>query len=251
MANDDLSGREIRLLLLVIAVAVAVLLVLARFRFPEADIVGVTPNPNPLERIGTRSTFDDLAAAVTEAADRLIPFVSTIEFGPASASAPVPHTFVPALRVRPGVVLAHAPAGMSPILPAGVQIIALDADREVVLLAMSQSGQDVGPPAPAIDLSAAVKDFAGSSSCSAYARRRRSHHAPLFIRNAPRPSVAGPRRCADGPDPQTAFAWLFIRRSPDRLARSLPDGQTIVDSTARSCGRGTGRRTTVARGPGS
>jgi hypothetical protein len=244
--HDDRSGREIRLLLLVIAVAVAVLLVLARFRFPEAEIVGVTPTPNPLERIASRAPFDDLAGAVADTAARLTPLIATIEFGPpveksekknarTKAAPPAPHRFLPGLRVRPGLILVHAPAGLSPVLSNGAQVIAIDADREIALLA-TPAGQ-AGASASALDLSAGVSGFAGSTyvlvvETAAVGPAVR----PVFLArtypaagerwNAPLLHVAG--------DPPATRGAFFFALDGRLIGLALPhaDGLVIVDSTA-------------------
>ena len=76
---DDRSGRDSRLLALVILIAVAVLVVLARFRFPQTDTGPAAVTPGPLERLAARATYDDLAAAVHTALQRVEPALITRE----------------------------------------------------------------------------------------------------------------------------------------------------------------------------
>ena len=83
---DDRSGRDSRLLALVILIAVVVLVVLARFRFPQSDSGPAAVTPNPLERLAARATYDDLAAAVHTALQRVEPALVTVTIEPDSAS---------------------------------------------------------------------------------------------------------------------------------------------------------------------
>ena len=84
---DDRSGRDSRLLALVILIAVVVLVVLARFRFPQTDTGPVAVTPGPLERLAARATYDDLAAAVHTALQRVEPALITLNIEPEPGSA--------------------------------------------------------------------------------------------------------------------------------------------------------------------
>lgn len=129
-------SRETRLLLIVIALSAAVLFGLSRFRFPDGDgghgaVQGATPLP--LERLAARATYDELATIIAELDKRVAPSVSVahVETGGVQR-------FVPALRVRADLLLAHV-SGDSRILslvasPAPVDIAAYDPERELVLL---------------------------------------------------------------------------------------------------------------------
>ncbi len=83
---DDRSGRDSRLLALVILIAVVVLVVLARFRFPQSDSGPAAVTPSPLERLAARATYDDLAAAVHTALQRVEPALVTVTIEPDSTS---------------------------------------------------------------------------------------------------------------------------------------------------------------------
>lgn len=255
--HDDRSGREIRLLLLVVAVAVAVLLVLARFRFPQAEIVGVSPTPNPLERMATRAPFDDLADAVADSASRLGPLMVTIELGPAPvrserpdkkggrvAAAPAgPRRFMPGLRVRPDLILVHVPAGLTPILASGSgQVIGADAEREIALLVLvagasgAPAGRESGP-VPAMDLATGASGFAGASYVLvADAGAAGAAIRPVFLAktsaaaidrwSTPLLRVAGEPQAARG-----TFLFTLDGRLIG-LVVGPPDALTIADSTA-------------------
>ena len=84
---DDRSGRDTRLLALVILIAVAVLVALARFRFPQTESGPAAVTPGPLERLAGRTTYDDLAAAVHTALQRVEPALITVDIEPDSTSA--------------------------------------------------------------------------------------------------------------------------------------------------------------------
>jgi hypothetical protein len=84
---DDRSGRDSRLLALVILIAVVVLVVLARFRFPQTDTGPAAVTPGPLERLAARATYDDLAAAVRTALQRVEPALITLAIEPDPAGA--------------------------------------------------------------------------------------------------------------------------------------------------------------------
>ncbi|MEX2272731.1 MAG: hypothetical protein WD690_14755 [Vicinamibacterales bacterium] len=128
-------SRETRLLLIVITLSVAVLVVLSRFRFPEEDaaasVAGATPLP--LERLAARATYDELATIIAELGRRVTPSVTVLRVESADGQ-----RFVPAVRVRPDLLLAHV-RGDSRIreligTAAPVDIAAFDEQRELVLL---------------------------------------------------------------------------------------------------------------------
>ena len=79
---DDRSGRDTRLLALVIVIAIAVLVGLARFRFSQTDSRPVAVTPGPLERLAARATYDDLAAAVHTALQRVEPALILVTLEP-------------------------------------------------------------------------------------------------------------------------------------------------------------------------
>ena len=171
---EPTSGRETRLLVLVVLVSLAVLLLLARLQYPESTIATVTPSPGPLAGMAARATFEEMASALAEVLKRAGSAVDIIRLEPAAAQPkatadapagasagpgqaagrvngprvleepPAPavqaairpdRRFVPALRVRPDLVLLHVPSGW---VPAGVRDLAdpldvawSDADRGV------------------------------------------------------------------------------------------------------------------------
>lgn len=132
-------SRETRLLLIVIALSAAVLFGLSRFRFPGGDpgrdaVQGATPLP--LERLAARATYDELATIIAELDKRVTPGVAV-----AQVESNGVQRFVPALRVRPDLLLAHVSAD-SRILslvarPGSVDVAAYDAARELVLIRVS------------------------------------------------------------------------------------------------------------------
>src|SRR4051794_28014903 len=75
--------RETRLLVVTVLLAVSVLLALARLRFPGAEPSARLSLPvRPLQQIVERASFDDLAASVTRAADRIRPALAVISLPP-------------------------------------------------------------------------------------------------------------------------------------------------------------------------
>ena len=71
--------RETRLLVVTVLLAVSVLLALARLRFPGAEPSARLSLPvRPLQQIVERASFDDLAASVTRAADRIRPALAVV-----------------------------------------------------------------------------------------------------------------------------------------------------------------------------
>jgi len=83
---DDRSGRDTRLLALVILIAITVLVVLARFRFPQREAGPAAVPPGPFERLAARATYEDLAAAVHTALQRVEPALITVNIEPDSAN---------------------------------------------------------------------------------------------------------------------------------------------------------------------
>ena len=127
-------SRETRLLLIVIVLSAAVLFALSRFRFPDRDgaqSAGATPLP--LERLAARATYDELATIIAELDKRIAPSVAVarIETGGVQR-------FVPALRVRPDLLLAHVTPDSRVLgyvgAAAPVEIAAYDEPRQLVLL---------------------------------------------------------------------------------------------------------------------
>ena len=128
-------SRETRLLLIVITVAAAVLIALSQFRFPDdgRETLTADATPLPLERLAARATYDELATIISELGRRVTPsvVVARVETGGLQR-------FVPALRVRPDLLLAHISpesrvlslVGMS----APVEIAAYDETRALVLI---------------------------------------------------------------------------------------------------------------------
>ena len=75
--------RETRLLVVTVLLAVSVLLALARLRFPGAEPSARLSLPvRPLQQIVERASFDNLAASVTRAADRIRPALAVISLRP-------------------------------------------------------------------------------------------------------------------------------------------------------------------------
>lgn len=129
-------SRETRLLLIVIVLSAAVLFGLSRVRFPgggagRETVQGATPLP--LERLAARATYDELATIIAELDKRVAPSIAVAHVDTNGVQ-----RFVPALRVRPDLLLAHV-SGDSRILslvgrPGPVEVAAYDAERELVLL---------------------------------------------------------------------------------------------------------------------
>lgn len=125
------------MLLIVITLSVIVLAVLSQFRFPDTEGGGAHERPGatplPLERLAARATYDELATIIAELSRAVSPKVSVLRVDAAGEQ-----RFVPALRVRPDLLLAHV-RGDDRILSivnaaAPVDVVAFDAERELVLL---------------------------------------------------------------------------------------------------------------------
>lgn len=124
------------MLLIVITLSVIVLGVLSQFRFPNTDggaheRAGATPLP--LERLAARATYDELATIIAELSRAVGPKVSVLR-----VDADGEQRFIPALRVRPDMLLAHV-RGSTRILSiidttAPIDVVAFDPERELVLL---------------------------------------------------------------------------------------------------------------------
>jgi hypothetical protein len=137
MGASPRSGisRETRLLLVVIILSVGVLVVLSRFRFPDepdgAPRTGATPLP--LERLAARATYDELASIVADLGRRVTPAVSVIRAETAQGG-----RFIPAVRLRPDILLAHVAADSRLLsfvdLQAAIDVAAYDEARRLVLL---------------------------------------------------------------------------------------------------------------------
>lgn len=136
MGDSPRTGisRETRMLLIVITLSVVVLVVLSRFRFPErGDDTPAVASSLPLERLAARATYDELASIIAELGRRVGPHVTVMRVERNGEQ-----RFVPALRIRPDLLLAHV-SGESRILEfidldVPVDIAGFDADRELVLL---------------------------------------------------------------------------------------------------------------------
>src|SRR5687768_10235832 len=129
--------RETRLLLIVITLSAVVLIVLSRFRFPDgpapssSGATGATPLP--LERLAARATYDELATIVADLASRVTPSIAVVRIDLDGMP-----RFVPALRVRPDLLLAHVSPESRLLaligVDAQVDVAAYDEVRELVLL---------------------------------------------------------------------------------------------------------------------
>ena len=148
-------SRETRLLLIVILLSATVLLALSRLRFPN-DAPGTAvqgASPLPLERLAASATYEELASIIAELDKRIAPSVTVAEVEMNGV-----HRFVPALRVRPDLLIAHV-SGESRILslvgrPWPVQVVAYDPARQLVLLRVPQEGSvvvNLAPHDPALD----------------------------------------------------------------------------------------------------
>jgi hypothetical protein len=133
---------ETRLLLIIITLSVVVLVVLSRFRFPadQPASAAAGATPLPLERLAARATYDELATIIAELGRRVTPSVSVLR-----VESDGDRRFVPAVRVRPDLLLAHVRASTQVLGIVGrdtpVDIAAYDEARELVLLRV--------PPEPA------------------------------------------------------------------------------------------------------
>jgi hypothetical protein len=126
-------SRETRLLLIVITLSVAVLLALSRFRFPEPPPGESGATAAPLERLAARATYDELATIIAELGRRVTPSITVLRVETAGD-----RRFVPAVRVRSDLLLAHITADTEVLDFVGsgvpVDIAAYDDRRELVLL---------------------------------------------------------------------------------------------------------------------
>lgn len=130
---DDRSGRDNRLLALVILIAIVVLVVLARVRFPGSESRPVAVAPGPLERLAARTTYDDLAAAVHTALQRVEPSLITVAIEPSSGKAIGGDASVPADldQGRIGVRLGDDWAIV--YVPRGFRVVRTGADDPLVV----------------------------------------------------------------------------------------------------------------------
>ena len=153
---DDRSGRDSRLLALVILIAVAVLVVLARFRFPQREAGPAAVTPGPLERLAARATYDDLAAAVHTALQRVEPALITLTIEPDATAAkargepPVAangHRSRVAVRLGDDWALVHVPRGFRVANPGDSFIVReINPVREIVMLSLPlRSAEDQQP----------------------------------------------------------------------------------------------------------
>jgi hypothetical protein len=122
-------------LLIVITISAAVLLALSQFRFPNNEERSATTRAAalPLERLAARATYDELAGIIAGLDERISPsiVVTRIETGGQLR-------FVPALRVRPDLLLAHVSPDSRVLAHVGssapVEVAAYDEARELVLM---------------------------------------------------------------------------------------------------------------------
>ena len=134
--------RETRLLLIIITLSVVVLVVLSRFRFPDDEPASATAGatPLPLERLAARATYDELATIISDLGRRVTPSVAVLRIEAAGDQ-----RFVPAIRVRPDLLLAHVEGSSRILAIVGqnipIDIAAYDDQRELVLVRV--------PPDPA------------------------------------------------------------------------------------------------------
>ena len=99
-------SRDTRLLLMTVCVAVAALWILARLRFPERP---VTANPIPplLTQLVPRATLEDLASEVLQLQPFVVPLLRALDVQSlwSTTDNVLGPPFVPALRIRPDVVV--------------------------------------------------------------------------------------------------------------------------------------------------
>lgn len=151
--------RETRMLLLIITLSVAVLMLLARFRFPAETPRDRATATAPLERLAARATYDELAGIIAELSRRVAPLVVVLRVESEGLQ-----RFVPAVRVRSDLALAHV-TGESRILaavgmPGPVEIAAFDPERALVLVRVPPAPDQVVPLAGADNRSSAPRYIA-------------------------------------------------------------------------------------------
>ena len=126
-------SRETRLLLIVIVLSAAVLFALSQMRFPEIGSPEAAASPAPLERLAARATYDELAAIIASLSQRVGPYIDVLRIESAGQQ-----RFVPAVRVRPDLVLAHVAPDHRVLAIVGAQgtpqVVAYDQPRELVLI---------------------------------------------------------------------------------------------------------------------
>jgi hypothetical protein len=136
--------RETRLLLIVIALSAAVLFTLSRFRFPNQDAASAVTSttPLPLERLAARATYDELATIIAELGKRVTPSVMVAQVETNGVS-----QFVPALRVRSDLLLAHLEPSARVVSFVGstapVDVAAYDESRRLALFRVTPDGSPV------------------------------------------------------------------------------------------------------------
>ena len=150
--------RETRLLLIIVVLSAAVLWVLSRLRFPEGSPGAPHATaPLPLERLAARATYDELATIIADLGDRVTPSVSVLRLDVNGVQ-----RFVPAVRVRPDLLLAHVMPDNRILAIVGsdalVDVAAYDESRQLVLLRVPADASRV----------ASLDDAEGSSSAPRY-----------------------------------------------------------------------------------
>ena len=157
---DDRSGRDSRLLALVIVIAITVLVVLARFRYPHSDSRPVAVTPGPLERLAARGTFDDLAAAVQTALQRVEPALIPVSIEP-DPQAPKPQLPIPrrllGVRLDGEWAVVHLPPGSRIVTSSPEDVMTvrgLDPVKEFAVVSRPLSPGEDKLPTGIADLSA-------------------------------------------------------------------------------------------------
>lgn len=150
-------SRETRLLLIVITLSAVVLFALSRFRFPEPSRGETAASPALLERMAARATYDELAAIIADLSQRVAPFVSVLRVETGGQQ-----RFVPAVRVRPDLALAHVPGDSRVLAVVGTtgstpEVVGYDAERELVLIRVDADPARVVPLSSAPPASSAPR----------------------------------------------------------------------------------------------
>ena len=135
-------SRETRLLLIVIGLSAAVLFALSRFRFPDQPGPAATAPTLPLERLAARATYDELATIIAELGRRVTPVVTV-----AQVDADGVPQFIPALRVRPDLLLAYVAPTSRVLSFVGsqepIQVAAYDETRRLALFRVAPDASRV------------------------------------------------------------------------------------------------------------
>lgn len=138
------QGREIRLLVVTLAVSAVMLALLARVRFPDRPSAPqIDSAAAPLERLATRTAYDELALAMAEVERRVTPSVLMIPVRRGGGDV----AWTPALRVTPDRAVATVSFDDVIVAAPGTpSVVSRDDRRGIAVFAVDSRPGDVVTP---------------------------------------------------------------------------------------------------------